>query len=76
MEDIIVGYENTMTRWYVRNVDRLHRRYEIETKPQRLTLVVLQKCSTTDGTHAGSKWIIVLTEKLTKTKKTEGMPLC
>ena len=76
MDAIIVGYENTMARWYVRNVGRLHRRYEIETKPQGLTLVVLQKCSTTDGTHAGSKWIIVLTEKRTKAKKPEGMPLC
>ena len=31
---VVVGYENTMARWYVRNVSRLHRRHIIETKPQ------------------------------------------
>ena len=47
----------------------------METKPQRRTLVVLHKISTTDGKSAGSKWIIMITEKRTNAKKAEGMPL-
>ena len=55
MEAIIV---RTKTPWLV-GMDgkwaELHRRWRMGSKPQRRTLVVLQKSSATDGTSAGSK---------------------
>ena len=45
MEFRIVGYENTMAHRCVRNVGRLHRRWKIETKPQK-----------TNTRRAAEKW--------------------
>ena len=43
MEDIIVAYQNITARQYVRNVDRLHRRWKSENQTSKRTLVVLLK---------------------------------
>jgi len=63
MEDIIVAYQNITARQYVRNVDRLHRRWKSGNQTAKKNTRRAAQGRTTDGKSTGSKWIIMITEK-------------